>query len=366
MFNFLQTNCRDLHVSFGMKKWSTLLTGLCFLQVLSAQTDFIQWSNPSFEDIPGPGRPPLGWYFCGPPEETPPDVHPVGIMNVTQKAKHGKTYAGLVVRDNNTQETLGQSLSQPLLSGQCYFFRLYACHSNSFSSYSRINGEPLDFSQPIRLQVWMGSQHCQREILLAETPAIQDTVWQDYEVQINPPKDCNQLFFSATYDETAHPYNGHLLIDHLSPIVAVDCNEENLPAGQPTAYDVDVLPDNLAELILAQLPGVQWVRAGFSLRQELFPSAEAPKKWISGNPAIFRISEYLKAQPGALLTVAVGPRKDPLVQHHIRLLAAEFMAAGLPPDRCLIRPLKKRDLKRADWLNALLPGTDLLWGVSLN
>ncbi|PHN01802.1 hypothetical protein CRP01_35560 [Flavilitoribacter nigricans DSM 23189 = NBRC 102662] len=340
------------------------MLGVCVVYSLAAQSTVIQWSNPSFEDIPGPGRPPLGWYFCGPPEETPPDVQPVALMNVTQRAIHGKTYAGLVVRDNNTQETLGQSLEQPLQKDSCYLLRFYACRSKSFASYSRLTGEPMDFSEPVKLQIWAGDQHCQRKLLLVETQAIRDTNWREYEVRLQPSYDCSQLFFSATYYNTGKAYNGHLLIDHLSPIVPASCNGPAEPRAVPVDYGGGSENADLSRKVQEKLAGIRWERNGFSLHQEFFTAPGSSGQWIAGNRAIYEISQYLKAVPDALLTVAVGPRKDPLVQHHIRLLAAEFMAAGLPPERCLIRPMKKRDLKKEDWLNAPDEPVDVLWGLS--
>lgn len=360
------TICLILHVFFLMKKWSIFVIGVSLISSLSAQPTLIQWSNPSFEDVPGPGRPPLGWYFCGPPEETPPDVQPVEVMEVTTKAKHGKTYAGLVVRDNQTQETLGQALIRPLKAGQCYLLRFYACRSDVFSSYSRLTELPTDYSNPVKLQLWAGNKHCRRKVLLAETEAIQTTSWQIYDLRLRPTSDVNQLFFSATYHENFDFYNGHVLIDHLSPIIAIDCTEGEHSLGLDKPQSSDKRPDttDLAGKIKDQITGIQWVRNGFSLQQQIIPRIDQGEGWISGNASIYQISDHLKTDPDALLTIAVGPRKNRLLKHHIRLLAAEFMAAGLPPDRCLIRPMKKRDLRRNDWLNANDPEPDILWGIS--
>ena len=349
-----------------MKKWSTSLSGLLVVCSLAAQSTVIQLSNPSFEDVPGPGRPPLGWYFCGPPEETPPDVQPVELLGVSQKAVHGKTYAGLVVRDNETQETLGQMLPQPLRAGNCYLLRVYASMSETFSSVSRQTHEPAEFSGPVKLQIWGGNQHSDQKFLLAETEPVTEQFWQIFHVFFNPPDHCDQLFLTAAFIEAAAPYNGHLLIDNLSPIVAVNCDDPSASLKVVEQYESvsgSTTPD-LQEAVMQELPGVQWARNGFSLQQQFFPDPDRSDEMIVGNLAIYRISEYLEHQPDALLTVVVGPRKDPLVQHHIRLLAAEFMAAGLSPKRCLIRPLKKRDLKKGTWLNTLNKETGLLWGLS--
>ena len=121
--------------------------------------------------------------------------------------------------------------------------------------------------------------------------------------------------------------------------------------------------DQLADLIEEELPKVRWVNNGFTLEQQLLPPAANNHNWTFGNPGIYQIAQLLKDHPDALLTVAVGPRKDPLLQHHIRLIAAEFMAAGLSAKQCLIRPLKKRDMKRNNWLKTAIGGQDILWGV---
>lgn len=350
-----------------MKKICLLILALHFVPYLFAQSPLIQLSNPSFEDVPGPGRPPLGWYFCGPPEETPPDVHPVPIMSVTQLAFHGKTYAGLVTRDNGTVETLAQALDQELKAGNCYLLQLYASRSSIFSSYSRLKNEPADFLQPIKLQVWAGNQHGKSVELLAETPLISDTTWQMHSLKFSPKANYHQLFFTAAREHNSIPYNGHLLLDHLSPIILLDCTTGASLAIAEEKESLDLAVNNYGDLkisILEQIKQLQWTRDGFSLEQNLIPVTKPSAHWNIMNKAIYQIAQELKAHPKALLTIAVGPPKDPLVQHHIRLLAAEFMAAGLPSQHCLIRPMKKRDLKRMDWLNMDTGSQDILWGLS--
>jgi hypothetical protein len=77
--------------------------------------EVIKLQNPSFEDIPRAGSgmtPPItGWFDCGKTNfqsETPPDIHPVetGAWGVSKDAYDGATYLGMVVRDNDSWETL--------------------------------------------------------------------------------------------------------------------------------------------------------------------------------------------------------------------------------------------------------------------
>jgi len=75
----------------------------------------LPFQNPSFEDQPDFGKPPVGWFYCGNFGETPPDIHPGGFYGVETLPKDGQTYVGMVVRDNGTEEQLGQRLAAPLV-----------------------------------------------------------------------------------------------------------------------------------------------------------------------------------------------------------------------------------------------------------
>ena len=85
---------------------------------LLAQDDPIELNNPSFEDFARASKEPRGWYDCGFPGETPPDVQPSGGFEVFKPAYEGRTYLGMVVRDNDTWESVAQRLSRPLQGGQ--------------------------------------------------------------------------------------------------------------------------------------------------------------------------------------------------------------------------------------------------------
>ncbi|NUO03060.1 MAG: hypothetical protein HUU01_20820, partial [Saprospiraceae bacterium] len=102
--------------------------------------------NPSFEDQPDFGKPPSGWFFCGNSGETPPDIHPGGFYGVTAAPKDGRTYVGMVMRDNGTEEQLGQRLAAPLAPGQCYAFRIFAARSDQYASFSRTTGQPAPYT----------------------------------------------------------------------------------------------------------------------------------------------------------------------------------------------------------------------------
>ena len=70
-------------------------------------SEIIQLINPSFEDMPRHSKAPRAWSDCGFKGESAPDIQPSGIFSVTKPAADGNTYLGLVVRDNDTWESVG-------------------------------------------------------------------------------------------------------------------------------------------------------------------------------------------------------------------------------------------------------------------
>lgn len=230
----------------GISRWLWLLIlSICVLHGEAQSVIFLQ--NPSFEDMPGHSRLPEGWFFCGETGETPPDTHPAGYFGVTQPPQHGRTYIGMVVRDNNTWEAVSQWLSTPLEVGHCYTFSLYAARSPQYESYSRTARQVLNFDRPVRLLLWGGQLHCDKRTLLAESPLIDHTEWQEYVFQFQPSVTCNRLLIEARHAEGEAPYCGNVLIDRASPLLPVDCHSQ-LPL-----YALDTLPATTATLADEQL-----------------------------------------------------------------------------------------------------------------
>ncbi len=186
--------------------------------------------NPSFEDIPRYGKPPRGWYDCGFPGETPPDVQPLpeGQFQVSKPANEGDTYLGLVVRDNETWEMVSQRLSAPLQAGKCYQFSLFLCRSNLYVSQSRTTDEEVNYTTPAKLKIWGGTGYCNKAELLAETSQIINTRWLEYNFKFEPKKTHTYFMLEVFYKTPVlFPYNGNVLVDNASPIIPVPCNIEN-------------------------------------------------------------------------------------------------------------------------------------------
>jgi len=180
------------------------------------------FQNPSFEDLPDFGKPPIGWFYCGNFGETPPDIHPGGFYGVETLPKDGQTYVGMVARDNGTEEQLGQRLAAPLQPGQCYAFRIFAARSEQYSSFSRLTGQPAPFTLPLKLAVLGAHRHCEAVVVLARSKTIMETEWQQLDLILRPEEAFDYLILAAT-SANGEAYNGNILIDAASPLVPCDC-----------------------------------------------------------------------------------------------------------------------------------------------
>ena len=208
----------------------------------SDKKDVIMLANPSFEDTPHTGQNAgssiSGWYDCGKemfPGETPPDIQPSPdpsslFFSVTTRPYDGATYLGMVVRENDSWESVSQRLSKPLEPGNCYEFSLYLCKSETYMSQKASYGyDPniYPFTTPIQLRIWGGKTFCSKMELLHSTALVRNTQWARYQVRLDPKQMVNYIMLEAFYETpTLFPYNGNILVDNISSIVEVNCKSE--------------------------------------------------------------------------------------------------------------------------------------------
>ncbi|MEN9613488.1 MAG: hypothetical protein RLZZ628_4302, partial [Bacteroidota bacterium] len=201
----------------------SLLLTLFALQRIDAQP-VIQLDNPSFEDFPQPAHTHLGWYDCGFATETPPDVQPNLQFQVSKSAKHGKTYLGMVVRDNETWEAVGQKLKTPLQKGICYKFSLQLCRSACYVSKSKATHKEANYITPVVVRLWGGPEYCGKIEKLAESEPIGNMDWELYTFKLQPKANYEYLMIEAFYKTPIlFPYNGNILIDDSSDLVPMNC-----------------------------------------------------------------------------------------------------------------------------------------------
>ncbi len=203
---------------------------------LAQESVVIKLVNPSFEDLPKCCEAPTGWYNCGDANETPPDIQP-GTFQVSKAPSHGETYVGLVVRDNDTWEGIGQRLSRPLEANKCYEFTLDVCRAELYLSFSRTTGEQVNYVTPAKLRIWGGQGYCDKRELLYESALITNNRWLSTTMRLSPKTEGLSFLFIEAYFKTPtlFPYNGNILIDNASAIREVPCAQKPAVAALPTA-----------------------------------------------------------------------------------------------------------------------------------
>jgi outer membrane protein OmpA-like peptidoglycan-associated protein len=186
----------------------------------------IPLANPSFEGAPTAGSIlNSGWYDCGKPGETPPDIQP-GFFEVKIAANHGLTYLGLVVRDNHTWEAVGQRLARPLEQNKCYGLNVDLCRALEYVSISKSTNQKVNFTVPVKLRIWGGNNYCEKKEMLYETALVTSARWLTQSCRLSPQKaSYTHLILEAYYNTPIlFTYNGNLLIDNLSAIYPMPCD----------------------------------------------------------------------------------------------------------------------------------------------
>lgn len=187
--------------------------------------------NPSFEGTPTMSETPSGWYDCGAVGESAPDIQPGGF-HVTKPASHGSTYLGMVVRDNETYESIAQRLTRPMEAGKCYEFSLDLCRAEYYVSLSRTTMEEVNYGNSVKLVIYGSDSYCGGGDKLYETPEITNTRWLTTTMRLKPKKNYTFIRLQAYYKTPVlFPYNGNVLVDNLSPIKPVPCVEK--PVEKP-------------------------------------------------------------------------------------------------------------------------------------
>jgi len=192
---------------------------ILFSGKVAAQTK-IRLDNPSFEEPNrAPGQTPSFWINLGEATATPPDIQP-GYFGVKEVPHHGRAYLGLVVRENNTWEGVGQVLDGILRKDSSYTFSLSLNRSNTYLSPTMLCSEPAKFNNPTILKIWGYNTKTKQEELLAESQPVSHSKWVDYEFVLKPTLgDYDELDLMAYYAPGFEQTNGNLLIDDCSAIV---------------------------------------------------------------------------------------------------------------------------------------------------
>jgi hypothetical protein len=223
---------------------SLFLFLFCTTTFFAQNEKIIFLTNPSFEGMPQPGSVPEGWIDCGFPNESPADIQPNPNFGVEKKASHGNTYLGMVVRDNDTWESVGQYLHHPLKVGEEYVVQLMLARSDVYYSFSRKStnlNTQVNYVTPTILRIWGGRQECAKEELLAISRPITHQEWKNYQFKLSPQEFDHTFISFEVYYSGQYPLIGNLLLDDVTNIV-LESSAKKLLSTFKEEYDNFTLP----------------------------------------------------------------------------------------------------------------------------
>ena len=174
--------------------------------------------NPSFEGDVRDNYPPPPWDSCsfGSSPDTPP-----GIINIFLAPQDGNTYVSLRTRAANptldpqyqaTVDRCAAPLLIPLEAQRCYSFTVALARDTEVDFYGE--DEPLP-TEPVKFQVWGYTDNCEEADLLAETEAINNLEWQDYELSLVPQETYTSIVLQSNYVTEGNTYHGMNLVDNI-------------------------------------------------------------------------------------------------------------------------------------------------------
>ena len=169
----------------------------------------IEIANSSFEGEPADATTPQGWMPCK--EGTTPDILP-GYWGVYNEPSDGDTYVGLITRQNNTWESIGQRLPAILEKGSCYAWALDLSHADTYAG----------FNGPLKLRVWISKTKCSKDQLIFESPLIEHLSWKTYKIRFTPDDDYQYILLEAFHSEEEFSFKGNILLDRLRNIQGCD------------------------------------------------------------------------------------------------------------------------------------------------
>ncbi len=324
---------------------------LCAVPNWLCAQQIIKLNNPSFEDLPRHSSTPKDWYNCGGRRESPPDILPAPIFQVSTRPADGNTYLGLVVRDNGTWEAVGQELSTPLTKGQCYEMQLQVARSPKYMSMSPVTSQFISFDKPTQLRIWGGNSICDRGELLVESYQINNTQWQVLHVLFQPSADYTWLIFEAYFalDPNDGAYCGNLLLDELSPIKQTNCKQiVNLGEKRDTLFvQYPASSEDLPNFIrqygsrVSFVPGFEWLHTYSFLLKDGIDRY--------GNQYLVLLINALKRFPEYSLHIGIVEPDVRLARRRARELGKALTSNGLDASRFKIITDRKY-LMEAEWL----------------
>jgi hypothetical protein len=205
-----------------------LLSLLVVCSIAAAQLP-MPLMNPSFEDISIPGTTAesagheivsswVHWTQEKSTKENSPVLHRNDDVSkyVRQTAWNGDAYLELAVHENNTWQSIGQELYEPLISGKHYSLSLYACLDPEHAARTQVPGKRgVNQGKPVIIRIRGANKFGEPGRVLAQTDPIKTIDWSQYFLDLYPKENYRYLVIEAYYvPGMSLLYEARVLIDN--------------------------------------------------------------------------------------------------------------------------------------------------------
>jgi hypothetical protein len=329
-----------------LKKFSIVSFACLIGQFLLAQTFFtldstkyIQFKNPSFESERGASRLPKNWDACNNEKGLLPDIQP-GIYGVRLPPFQGKTYVSLVANNKGSTGEFKHNLPFVLKAGNCYRFSLYLAKSERYINQNASSSEIISYSKPLKLEIYgLRNDSCNLtdETWLLETKAVHHDNWKKYIFNMQLTHDCKTLVFKANYADSK-PYSGNILIDNLSVISQIGC-EDYIVGSSNGKFKTVFLIDFLYETIVNNGNQMQFDKKKGSLTSDGYHEGEG----IVRNAYFDRLIEVFEKYKNYKLVIRVKKNGKYTKQRVAFLYNYVFKYSKLKAVQMDILPYKSKD-----------------------
>lgn len=145
------------------------------------------------------------------------------FKHLTVQPVEGKSCAGFYTTKIGEITAITKELSAGLDYHSCYTFNLYLSWDESFGRGLEGKIESFDSSEnPCVLRIWAGDASNKRIQLLGVGPIVYHQEWKNYAFNFQAEGNYTHITLEAYYAGKSF-FDGHFLLDQLSPVVRMGC-----------------------------------------------------------------------------------------------------------------------------------------------
>lgn len=178
---------KGIEISIFFK--SKIMIAFFIIHIGVSNSCFSQYfSNPSFEGTTGYSTLPSGWSACD--TLSTPDTGPTSTLNVTNVPSNGSSYLVMITRGAPSPyagytEACQTQLTQPLLKGSCYNFKIDMANSKTYGHEYNWD-DWISYPNPVAVKIYGGISECDSMELLAKFDSVPNEQWQTFEFTFSP------------------------------------------------------------------------------------------------------------------------------------------------------------------------------------